>query len=277
MRHALLVALLLSTPAWSQEGGVKMEPKYAPGDKAAVATESTIDLEISSKDGEAEKHRALSTSRQESFTQEVAEVASGRPRLLRIKCTKATIRKSGSNLSPVELTGAMEGQTYQVTPSDSSPVKTLTGDPAPVEAEMLGSWEELVRLLPGDAKKIGDSWTIDAKDAGAAVWMANLAGTAGTLQCSLTNHEGSKATISFKGSVTGTTRENFKVALELSGEYVFDTATGKSVSYTASGSLQMEKKVTERIQKPDSYDAEIVEIGWISVKSKELKAKVTFQ
>ena len=257
---------------------VKLEPKYASGDKATVVSESTLDVEIASKDGEGEKTRRLTVSRHEEFSQELMEVASGKPRMLRVKCTKAALQKSGTNMNPTDMTSPIEGQTYDVTFGEGTSVKTLTGDPAPAEGEMVGSWMDLVRLLPGKDVKVGDAWEVEAKNLGATLWIGNISEIGGKIQCKLESHADGKATISFKGSVTGKTNDGFESKFTVAaGSYVFDTAGGRSASYSMSGELEMTKKVVEKFRKPDSYEDEYRELGWITVKSKKLEAKVEFK
>jgi hypothetical protein len=274
MTRTLLVALFSFVAA---QDAVKLESKCTSGDRATVTMESRIDLEIASKDGEGEKNRRMAVERSEKFEAEVQEAANGRAKLVRVKCVKAGLQKSGTNLNPTDLTSPIEGQSFNVTFGDAMTVKTLTGDPSPAEADMVGSWEDLAKLLPKKDVKLGESWTVEAKDAGAALWVGNVTEVAGSITCTLGVYQEGKATITYKASVTGTTKDGYATKLDAWGEYAFDGTKGKSVSFSMTGDLEMKKKVTERYRKPDSFEDEIREIGWITIKSKKLEAKVTFQ
>lgn len=269
MRMWLGVVLLLA--AMPQD--VKLQPRAGVGDKVTVTVDSVLDLEILVKDGawEAAREgqgkasekavpespgakkedwslaRLLSVIRREKFSQEVTRVSDGRPSAVILRCLSSTIQKSGTNLALGTSSTPLAGQTFVGSRTALGwIVKDSEGRAAPAEGQSLGAWNDCVVLLPREAVRVNDRWTVDARGLGDLFFPPGTSDVAGSLECMLESLTGSRASILIKGDVEGLGRDDTIKKLALSGSrLVFDVTTGKPLLLAINGSFESRRSVVE--------------------------------
>lgn len=257
---------------------MKFEPKNSAGDRVTVKIESSLTLELVTKDSEGEKKRVLTLDAQEEYRQEVLLVDGALPRRIKVKCERSARNKTIEGGAPQSWTTALQGATFLVTLGAPPKVELEGGGEVPAGGDAVGAWNAWARMLPKEAKNPGDSWKVDAGELSPALW-ADFEEPTGTIDVKLDRIENNRATLLLSGSVKGRTRDEFEGGLEL-GEtsLVFDLAAGKPVSFFLSGKLELARRLVERRPKPGSLTEEIeVPLGSVTIKSTRMTVSVKFE
>jgi hypothetical protein len=276
----MMIRILALAVLLAPQDPVKFEPKAAAGEKTIVRIDSSITIEIATKDSEGEKPtREVTLDSQEEYLQEVAEADNGRAKKLKVQCTKSARNKTVGGGTPQKWTTALEGLKLVVLSGDSRTVALETGEPAPIEGEAVGAWMMFTKLLPEAEVKVGDSWIVSASKIAPALYVG-FEEPAGEITVKLTSVEQGRAVFAVTGRITGETKDGYDGLLEL-GEalFTFSTATGKPVSFVMAGSsLQLSKRVVERRPKPGSLTETIpVEHGSVTVRSRRMAVSIRFE
>ncbi len=268
-----LTALLLLAP---QE--VRLQPRVAVGDKAAVTVDSALDLEITVKDGEGESNRFLSVTRREKFSQEVTRVADGRPVALAIQCLSSTLQKSGTNVALSVVVTPLSGRAFVGTRSAQGwVVKDQEGKAPPAEGAALGAWNDYERLLPKGAVKVNDKWKVDGGGLADLFFEPGASNVQGSLECTLESFSGGRATILVNGSLEGHSKDGSSVTLTLTGSrLVFDASGGKPMSLTVNGELRTRRDVVDAFIKAGGAEEEKRKVGEIHARSSKLEVSFVF-
>lgn len=223
--------------------------KTQTGQTSTVEIESTVELEIKTENRDKEKSEEKTSSiTRETFTQTVADAASGRARRLKIKAEKSTLEKSGDK---IPFTGqqatAREGKAFEVVTGDGRHAVTLDGGAAaPDGSNHVGSWESFADLLKADAA-VGETWERDAKDLS---WLhiggkANGFKDKSKVSCTLVSKDAGVAKISFTGkNLSAEVGEGNTFTMNFSGEMTFDTTMGRPTGLTLTGDFTYHKKLT---------------------------------
>lgn len=269
----LALVLLLQDP-------VKFEPKAANGEKTIVRIDSSLTLEILTKDSEGEKPaREVTFDSQEEYVQEVTDSEGGVAKKAKVECTKSTRNKTVAGGQPQKWTTALQGMKLLVVSGDSIQVTLENGDPAPVEGEAVGAWLHYTKLLPPGEVKVGDTWTISASRLSSALFV-DFEEPTGDVTVKLASVDQGRAVLSLTGKISGETKEGYEGFLDL-GEalFTFSLATGKPVGLQMAGSsLQLKKNVIERRPKPGSLTEEVEVVhGTVTVTSKRMAVTVSFE
>lgn len=266
----MLIALLLSLQA-------------AVGQTSTVTVDSSMDLDIMVRDGLGENRRVLSLVRKEKFSQEVTEVADGQVKAAKIKVLGSSLQRSGTDLPIEEKPTPLLGQTFTSNRTgDGWMARDKTGGAPPIEAIHLGSWNEAFRLLPKGDVKAGTNWQIEGRDFLPVLYPMGLGEATGKLDCTVEAADGAKATIQFKGLISGKARDESvtKLAIDIkTGTLVFDLQKGRPVSLRLSGSVEAGLDQVEVYRKPGAgeNEEERRKVGEILVKSARLEAQLSFE
>lgn len=260
-----LAILALALP----QDAVKFDSKSKVGDRATIKIESGLTLEIATKDSEGEKKRVVTLDSNETFEQEVLEADR-----IAVKCVEGVQTEVWEGRPPVKTT-PLQGKEFRVA---AGRVTTEQGAEAPPEAEAIGAWASYALLLPKEEKKVGESWKIEAKNLGRALW-AGFEEPAGEVEVRFGGMEKGVADLALSGRITGKTKDGYEGSLDL-GEttFLFDTAAGRPVSFQLTGKLELSRRVTETRPRPGSLtDDDVVDLGGVMVKSTRLFVKVKFE
>jgi hypothetical protein len=252
-----------------------------PGEKSGVTIESTLELDIVVRDGNGETTRLLNLTKKEKYAQESIDARS-----LRIKCISSTTQKSGTDTPLEEKSTAMAGQTFVASRSDAGWTVRGSDDALPVEAQGLGAWNDVSRLLPAQGSlSTGAKWTVEAKDLLPLFYPAALREGSGKMECSCESASGGKASIIFKGMLSGKGRveSTSLVALTVTtGRLTWDMVKGRPVSLTISGSIQTVTDMIDMVRKPGTgenigNEEERRKVGEVNVKSRKLETVIKFE
>ena len=251
-------------------------PQAKAGDKAMVSVESTIDLEITVRDGRAgENQRDLSLVRRETFEQEVLAADGGLASSVRLKVVSSTLQKSGTDTLLEEKSTPLAGQTYTCLREQGAWIaKDAENGPAPAEGAALGAWNDAGRLLPKSGLAAGGQWEVEAADVLALISPAGVREATGKLACTCKSLDGTKASISFTGGLTGKARNDARVTLTINaGVMEYDLSKGRLTTLSISGSFESNLSVEDEYRKPGvEGQIEKRKVGEISVKSRKLTA-----
>ncbi len=261
-----LFVLALAAP----QEAVKFDARSAVGDRATIKIDSGLTLEIATTDSEGEKKRVLTLDTNEVFEQGVLETDR-----FAVKCVEGARTEVWEGRPPVKTITPLQGKEFRVT---AGRVTTDQGAEAPPEAEAIGAWASYALLLPKEEKKVGDSWKIEAKNLGRALW-AGFESPEGEVEVRFGEMGKTIANLTLRGRITGMTKEGYEGSLDL-GEttFLFDTATGRPVSFHLTGKLELSRRVTEMRPRPGSLTEEDrVDLGGVKVKSTRLFVKVKFE
>ena len=266
----LLAALVLSLQA-------------AVGQATTVTVESSADLDILVRDGLGENRRVLSLVRKEKFSQEVTEVADGKPKSVKVKVLSSTLQRSGTDL-PIEVKPTpLAGQSFSSSRlGDGWMARDKTGGAPPIEAVHLGAWNEASRLLPKDAPKAGDSWKVDGREFLPVLYPMGMSDATGQLEVSCEAADAGKITVNFTGKLQGRPRDESitRQVVEIkAGKLVFDVAKGRPASMSISGLVETGLDQVDTYRRPGAADGEEErrKIGEIFVKSARLEITFTFE
>jgi hypothetical protein len=280
MLPALCLIVLGSADLAAQAapGGVKV------GDKSTVSVESSLDLEITIRDGLGENRKLVSLVRRDKYAQEVTEAAEGKAKSIRLKCLASTLQKSGTDTPIDEKPTALAGKSYLATVgADGWAAREPEGGAPPIEAVSLGAWNEMGRLLPAAEPKAGGSWTVDGKELLPVLFPMGLAEGAGKLDCVCEAAEGGKVTVKFKGTITGRARDENTSKLSLTvadGKLVYDLAKGRGVSLQVTGAVETvidRIEVTRKAGATGALEEERRKIGEIIAKSSRMEASFSIE
>jgi hypothetical protein len=276
---ALVAAALLAAPAAALQGaGVKLEAKLpGVGHSSEVRVESALDLDIVSKElGGTETLRNSSRVRTEKFTQTVTEAPDAKTRVYKVACASSTLQRSGTNLPVQTDKTSLDGRTFWVTRGTNGSIKSETGEAAGADAASLGSWEDYGKLLPKTEVKSGDSWAVE--DLSALFSAGNLKESRNDVKGRLDSVAGDNATLSFTGSVSGTTDEGYALTLTIvECRMVFDKAKGRPSSFDFKGSLEASKKVVQGYIPPGGHKPREETVGEAKITSKKFTVSVTYR
>lgn len=275
-----MIRILALAVLFAPQDPVKFEPKAASGEKTIVRIDSSLTLEIQTKDSEGEQPvREITLDSQEEYVQEATGTDNGFVSKAKVQCTKSSRNKTVQGGQPQKWTTALEGQKFLVTAGESIQVTQENGDPVIVEAEAVGAWLNFVKLLPKAEVKVGDTWTISAKQISPALYVG-FEDPTGDVTVKLVSAEQGRAVLSLTGKISGETKEGYEGFLDL-GEslFTFSLATGKPVGFQMAGSsLQLTKAVVERRPKPGSLTEEVEVVhGTVTLKSKRMAVSVRFE
>ena len=273
-----LLAVCVLGLAQAAPGGVKV------GDKSTISVESSLDLEITIRDGQGENRKLVSLVRKDKYAQEVTEAAEGRAKSVRVRCLSSVLQKSGTDTPIDEKPTALSGKTYLATRgAEGWAAREPEGGAPPVEAISLGAWNEMGRLLPAAEPKAGNSWVVEGKELLPVVFPAGLAEGSGKLDCVCEAAEGGKVTVKFKGSISGRARDEntSKLALTIAdGKLVYDLAKGRAVSLQIAGGIETTVdriEVTRKAGNAGALEEERRKIGEIIAKSSRLEASFSIE
>ncbi|HTF57657.1 MAG TPA: hypothetical protein VK661_10530 [Planctomycetota bacterium] len=282
----LILALALSAVAFPQDmapGAPRLELKApALGDRAEIRIESTFELDVkssSTQEPEAAVTKQLSFVRTQEFSQVVQEVQNGSVKSHRITCSTAKLQRSGTNLAPVTETSEIEGKIFVVSRGEKGrSVRFDNGDPAPVDADGLGAWEEVAKLLPQGEAKEGATWKVDAAGLAGLISVPDLPTPTGSFDVKLEKMAEGQAVLVFTGTLEGTTVKGFKTKVTVAeGRLTFDTAKSRPVSLTVVGSLEATKVINQRVAKANELRQVDERVGEVKVTSRKLEVKVEFR
>ncbi|HEY3225385.1 MAG TPA: hypothetical protein VGK61_00155 [Planctomycetota bacterium] len=282
----LILALALSAAAFPQDmapGAPRLEVKApALGDRSEIRIESTFELDVVStsiQDPEAKVTKQLSYVRTQEFSQVVQEVLNGSVKSHRVTCATAKLQRSGTNLAPVTETSEIEGQIFVVSRGEKGrSVRLDNGDPAPVDADGLGAWEEIAKLLPQGEAKEGATWKVDAAALSGLISIPDLPTPTGSFDVKLEKLAGGQAVLVFTGTLQGKTVKGFDTTVTVTeGRLVFDTAKGRPVSLTVAGSLEATKVINQKVAKANELRQVDEPVGQVKVTSRKLEVKVEFR
>jgi hypothetical protein len=250
----------------------------AAGDSATIGVDSTLELEVVVRDGSGETIRLLSLARRERFQQEVLEAQDGRPKVVRVKVLGSTLQRGGTDI-PLEVKPTkLADRTFVATRGDQgwTAVDAEGGGAAPAEGIALGAWNEWRALVPRREFKAGDQWTLREADVAAFLFPANLREGSGTISCSCESREGDRASILFRGKVTGRGKDDSAVTLTINvGRLIL--VDGKPSLLSVSGSLESALDVLDVYRKPNENEEERRKVGEVLVRSRKLEVTFEFQ
>lgn len=272
--HWLLALVLVS------QDGDKLEVRPAPGDKSSVTVESHLDLDIEVQDGNGKVTRVLGVTRKEKFEQEITAVADGRASGLRIRCAFSTVQKSGSGIPLADpVATPVQGRSFLATRAGAGwSVKDPDGGTPPAEAQAVGAWNDVTRLLPTGELRVDATWKVEAVDVSALLGGAMLADATGSLDCKCESISGNRAVILFTGQIEGKGVEGAATRITVApGRLVFDVGAGKALSLSIAGALESRREVIELYQKPQSQEQVRRSVGSIITRSKKLEVNFTFE
>ncbi|HKS16142.1 MAG TPA: hypothetical protein VJU16_02460 [Planctomycetota bacterium] len=282
----LILALALSAVALPQDmapGAPRLEFKaQGVGDKSEIRIESTFELDVVSssvQDPDANITKQLSYVRTQEFTQTVQDVQNGAVKSFKISCSTAKLQRSGTNLAPVTETSEIEGKDFVVTRGEKGrTVRFDNGDSAPADADGLGAWEDVAKLLPtGDAKE-GATWTTDAAGLAGLISIPDLPTPTGSFEVKLEKLAEGQAVLAFTGTLEGKTVKGFDAKVKVAeGKLVVDTAKGRPVTLTVSGSLEASKDITQKVAKSNELRQTDEKVGNVKVTSRKLEVKIEFR
>ena len=275
--RTLLALVLLAQGAPS--GGVKV------GDKTTIAVESSMDLEITVRDGQGENKKLLSLVRKDRYAQEVTEAAEGKAKGVRLRCLSSTLQRSGTDTPIEEKPTPLNGKSYlsSLGADGWSARESEGGGAPPIEAVSLGAWNEMGRLLPAAEPKAGNSWVVEGKELVPVIFPSGLSEGSGKLDCVCEAVENGKVTVQFKGSISGRARDEStsRLALQISeGKLVYDLAKGRASSLQVAGSIETTVdriEVTRKSGSGGALEEERRKIGEIIAKSSRLEASFSVE
>lgn len=276
---AVLAAALLAAPAAALQGaGVKLEAKLpGVGHSCEIRFESALDLDIVSKElGGTETLRNSSRVRTERFNQSVTEAPDAKTRTFKVVCAASTLQRSGTNVPVSTDKTALDGHTFWVTRGTGAGVKDETGSAATGEAAALGAWEDYGKLLPRTEVKTGDSWAVE--ELSALFSVGNLKDPQNSVKGKLDSVVGDIATLTYSGSVSGTTDEGYALTLTI-GEcrVIFDKAKGRPASFDFKGTLEASKKVMQGYIPPGGHKPREEVVGEARITSKKFTVMATYR
>jgi hypothetical protein len=273
MRWLLVVALSVPGPLFLPRPGV--------GDKATVSIDSTVELEITVRDGSGETTRLLNLSRKEEFSQETtAAGADGRPTAVRIRCLSSTLQKSGTDTPLDEKSTALANQVFFATRTPQGwTARDSEGGAPPAEGQSIGAWNDVVRLLPKDGQyTAGATWDVEPKDLLGVLSPASIQEAAGKLQCTCESFADNKASILFKGTLVGKDKNEAVVTLTITtGRLLYDVGRSRPELLSVSGSFVSTLDVIDVIRKPNVDEEERRKVGEITAKSRKLEVVFSFK
>ena len=283
-RFSLALALITAATA-AQESPAPPKLQIRPpaaGDRTEIKVESTIELDIETRniqEAEATQKRQLSYVRTMECSQVVQSVDDKGAPTYRVSVTNAKLQRSGTNMAPATDTSEIEAQSYVVTRGDKGRlVKHENGDPAPTDAQGLGAWEDLGKLMPTGEPKEGATWIVDAAAAAAFISIPDLAAPAGTFNAKVESAVEGKMTVTFSGSLEGKTTKGFNVKLNVSeGRLVFDMTKGRPASLELKGSLTANKDIYQKVAKAKELRQVEEKVGEVKVESMKLEVKAEFK
>lgn len=272
MRWLIVVALLAQEP-------VKFETKVAAGDSMKISIQSSLEVEILVKDGVGETTKTFIVVRKDALRQEVTGVSNGLPESLKIKCDSSVIQESGTALQLSERATEMAGKTFLVSRAASGwSVKCLDGSAPPAEARALGAWNELVKLLPKDGARQGDSWKIPAREISALIQASSAAEPGGTIDCTCESVADNKIALGFKGTIDCKGPQDSTITLKIeNGRAVFDAGKGRPLSVSLTAALESARDVAVNVPKLGQLQDEKQKVGEIHTRSKKLEVNFTFE
>jgi len=286
----LILALALSAMGFPQDmapGAAPAAPKLefkapALGDRAEIRIESTFELDVEStsiQEPDAKISKQLSFVRTQEFSQVVQELQNGAVKSHRITCSTAKLQRSGTNLAPVTETSEIEGQIFVVTRGEKGrSVRLDNGDSAPVDADGLGAWEEVAKLLPTGEAKEGATWKVDAAGLAGLISVPDLPTPTGSFDVKIEKMAEGQALLVFTGTLEGKTVKGFDTKVTIAdGRLVFDIAKGRPVSFTVAGSLEATKEINQKVAKANELRQVDEKVGQVAVKSRKLEVKVEFR
>jgi len=246
-----------------------------PGDKATVSVESTMDVEITVRDGSGsgETARLLNLVRRETLEQEVLAAADGVANSVRLKVVSSTLQKSGTDTPLEEKPTVLANQSYTSTRGAGGWVaRDAEGNAAPVEGAALGAWNDAAWLLPKDGPKAGAKWDVEAATVAALMSPIGMTEPGGKLSCECQSVDGGKASVVFSGKLTGKAKDESLITITVkAGRLEYDLSKGRLSMLSISGSYESLLSVEDVFRKPNENVEERRKIGEISVKSRKLE------
>lgn len=264
---AFLVAIS-SAALFAQDGRARLEWARSTGDTATVKVSSEIALDLTSEDAAGKKTRDVSQREEAEYRQTVRKAEGGAATSLRIQCVKSR-RQIGVKEEPTVL----DGRSFLVTAGGG--VGSEDGGSVPTEAQALGGWEQAACLLSSADVSVGDRWSVDPSGMGKVVSVAGLHASKGECGVILNSLDGGRATLALTASLEGKTDDGFTATLKLDGHLVMDTARKAPVSLELSGTLEMDRRVTEK-RREGLVETEVV-VGKVHARSRVLKVSVSFE
>lgn len=249
----------------------------AAGDSATISVDSNLELEVVVRDGSGETTRLLSLARRERFRQEVLEAEGDRPRVVRVKVLGSTLQRSGTDL-PLEVKPTkLADRTFVATRGAQGwTAVDVEGGAAPAEGIALGAWNEWRALVPKRDFKAGDQWTLKEAEVAAILFPANLREGNGTISCSCESREGNRASILFRGKVSGRGKDDSAVTLAINvGRLIL--VDGKPSLLSVAGTLESTLDVVDVYRKPNENEEERRKVGEVTVRSRKLEVTFEFQ
>lgn len=262
----------------------------AVGDTMKVKVYSAVDLDLKVTDGRGERQHELSVKRDEEFQQSVTKAGDGRIDEVQIRCLSSKSTKGGDDVALSMATTGIEGKTFKAMRTEDGWKVTDENDlPVPPNARSLGVWNDLNLLLPGQAPKKGESWSVEAASVLKLFSPSPWVKGDGKVDCTCDTSDGSRVTVVFQGELSGTgeTDEQRMVLTIAAGKLVYDLQARRPVSLSFSGSLRMEIDIMGEYIRPihnkpgerkkGEGKLERYKVGLIEATSRSLRADFTFE
>jgi hypothetical protein len=276
----LIAALLLSFWQDSSNGAPPAPEFRRVGEKMSVGVESSVDLEIVTRDVEGDSApRLVGLIRKERFIQEVLEVSQGRARKLKVRCVASSLQRSASSEGPrAPEASALKDRAFIVHREAGKAVVTAEdGGATGPEAGTLGSWEDVVELLPAPSlHEIGQSWKVSGQGLLSMMLSTLVTQPEGDFTGTLSALQENQGSVSLSGAFTAKSPRNESARIELKGELVFGRAPLRPLSLALSGNLELAKEVLHRTRRPGQSEEEVQKVGEIRALSRKLDLRIDF-
>ena len=275
------VAVLVAGLAVLQDpAGTKLTWKApAAGDRQQIRVESSIELDIETIDGsdKSTTSRQLAISRIDEFVQETAAAEGGRKD--KVTCVSSKIQKSGTDRALKTEAGDIQGLVFTVETSDKGrTVRLADGNPAPIDAAGIGTWEDAGKLLPTGEAKEGAVWNVDASSLAGLISIVEPGASTGIFEAKLEKVVEGKARITFTGAVTGKTAKGGTYKLNITGGSLeFDVTKGRASLLVISGSAEVTHDIVQKVPRPGDINKSDEKVATVNVKTRKLEAKVEYK
>ncbi len=245
----------------------KIEIVNASGQKAAVTTESVMELSLVGEGTSETKSTDVKVIAKEKFMQEI--LADGKVKLF---CESATLLQNAK-----EIASPASGKTFVIDAAGATRVvRSESGDDVKeAYVDHLARWLDLKYILPTAEVVQGDSWPVDLTPLLKSISF-NYDLTALQVQCSLSELKEGMATISFKFDHDGKVK-NRSLTLSMTGDVTIDVAKKRPTVVKLKGSFTQKEDLVEVGKNVDNRTSEQTKIGTGKVECRRFLSTVSFE